>query len=35
MTAYEILMVVITLALLVVEIIKVCKSDNIVNNRSG
>ena len=28
MTAYEILMIVITLALLVVEIIKVCKSDN-------
>ena len=28
MTAYKILMVVITLALFVVEIIKVCKSDN-------
>ena len=28
MTAYEILMVIITIALLVVEIIKLCKSEN-------
>lgn len=28
MTAYEILMVIITVALLIVEIVKLCKSDN-------
>lgn len=28
LTAYEILMIVITVALLIVEIIKLCKSDN-------